>query len=112
MCDRWDDLVAEPFDPEIRPIEPPPAYAAVVSASEKYQGITIDVAHWISRASFDIIGLAGFDYRFNALEDESEEVYRAYRRMFNVADKGPRMRGVMELYFPAVRKLWVGLYRK
>lgn len=108
MCDRWDDLITQPFvNTETHPTDPPPAYAPVATASEKFRGVTIDIAHWISRASFDVIGLAGFDYHFNATEDESEEVYGAYRRMFDVADKGPRMKGVLELYFPIIRKLWV-----
>ncbi|RDB28478.1 hypothetical protein Hypma_015095 [Hypsizygus marmoreus] len=107
MCERWDILISEPFLDDVEtPMDPPPAYAAVATASEKFRGRTIDVAHWTSRASFDVIGLAGFDYRFNSLDDESEAVYSAYRRMFNVADKGPRMRGVLELYFPIIRTLW------
>ncbi|KAF5377300.1 hypothetical protein D9615_006383 [Tricholomella constricta] len=107
MCDQWELLISEPFvDAETVPSDPPPAYAAVATAAEKFKGVTVDVAHWISRASFDVIGLAGFDYNFKALEDESEEVYGAYRRMFDVADKGPRLRGILELYFPIIRTLW------
>jgi hypothetical protein len=66
----------------------------------------IDVAHWASRATFDIIGLAGFDYAFRALEDESEEVYSAYRAMFSSVDKGPQFKRIIELFFPIVEKLW------
>ncbi|KAF8060980.1 cytochrome P450 [Lyophyllum atratum] len=105
LCDRWEALISEPFV-DAHPTDPPPAYAAVAPAGEQFKGVTIDVAHWTSRASFDVIGLAGFDYNFKALEDESEEVYGAYRRMFDVADKGPRLRGVLELYFPIIRSLW------
>lgn len=68
--------------------------------------VTIDVAHWVSRATFDIIGLAGFDYAFHALEDESEEVYMAYRTMFNAADKGPGFKRIAELFFPIIEKLF------
>ncbi|PPQ75901.1 hypothetical protein CVT26_000165, partial [Gymnopilus dilepis] len=32
----------------------------------------VDVSHWISRATFDVIGLAGFNYNFHSVEDESE----------------------------------------
>lgn len=67
----------------------------------------IDVAHWISRASFDVIGLAGFNYDFHSLKDESEEVYGAYRKMFNIADKGLGLWQILELYFPILRKIWV-----
>jgi hypothetical protein len=44
---------------------------ALVSANGSTTA-TLDVAHWISRTAFDIFGLAGFDYHFNALHDESE----------------------------------------
>lgn len=54
-----------------------------------------------------MIGLTGFDYHFNSLEDETEDVYLAYRRLFDMADKGAPLRTVIELYFPIIRKLWV-----
>ncbi|KAG5654282.1 hypothetical protein H0H81_005131 [Sphagnurus paluster] len=107
MCDIWDSIVSPPFaESQTLPSDPPPAYTAVASPNELLKGVTIDVAHWISRASFDVIGLAGFDYSFKALQDESEEVYGAYRRMFNVADKTPGLRSILELYFPIIRTLW------
>jgi cytochrome P450 len=67
----------------------------------------IDVAKWIMRGSFDVVGLAVLNYDFHALQDESEEVYSAYRRMFNIADKGLNLWGVLELYFPILRKIFV-----
>ncbi|KAG6918675.1 hypothetical protein DXG01_012492 [Tephrocybe rancida] len=107
LCDRWDALFPEHFSETDSYLSDfPPAYDAVEADVERAQGVTIDVAQWISRASFDVIGLAGFDYKFKALDDGSEEVYGAYRRMFDVADKGPRLRGILELYFPIIRTLW------
>ncbi|KAG5646086.1 hypothetical protein DXG03_004509 [Asterophora parasitica] len=82
MCSKWDKLASEP------------------SASG-----TIEVARWISRAVFDVIGLAGFDYNFDSLEDESEEVYKAYRGMFDAADNTPRVKGILGLYFPFIRTI-------
>jgi len=67
---------------------------------------TFDVAHWISRTAFDIFGLAGFDYHFNALHDESEQVYSAYRRMFTISDKSSQLRVLKQLYMPFVEKIW------
>ena len=96
------------MNPEIRPSDPPPAYAPVAMASEKFKGVTIDIAHWLARASFDVVGLAGFGYSFNALESETEVVYLAFRRMLDVADKGPKIRGLLELFFPILRKIYVG----
>ena len=67
------------------------------------QSYRIDVCHWISRATFDVIGLAGlclmdstliasdrfffqgFDYNFNAIKDESNELFAAYKEMFEIA---------------------------
>jgi cytochrome P450 len=48
---------------------------ALISANDptSSNSATFDVAHWISRTAFDIFGLAGFDYHFNALHDESEQ---------------------------------------
>lgn len=65
----------------------------------------IDVAHWVSRATLDVIGLAGFDYAFSALEHEDEEVYAAYRNMFRAADCAPGFKRIVELFFPIVEKL-------
>lgn len=67
----------------------------------------IDVAHWTSRASFDVMGLTAFDYDFNALQDDSGEVYTAYRHIFNIIERGFGLKGLLELYFPVLSKLWV-----
>ncbi|KAF9456799.1 cytochrome P450 [Collybia nuda] len=106
LCERWDDLIDKPFSTVTNPTDPPPAYVPFATAVEKFKGVTLDVAHWISRASFDVIGLTGFDYHFNSLEDETEDVYLAYRRLFDMADKGAPLRTVIELYFPIIRKIW------
>ena len=92
LCERWGSLVrvGENKDHHDHP---------TISS--------IDIVHWISRAAFDVIGLAGFDYHFHALKDESEEVYLAYSRMFSIADKGPGVRGILELYFPIIRTIFV-----
>ena len=68
---KWDGIIAG-LPEESLPVAEPPL------SSEKQEDVIIDVAHWLSRATFDVIGLAGFDYAFHALEDESEEVYSAY----------------------------------
>lgn len=72
-------------------------------------GVIVDVANWMSRAAFDVIGLAGFDQDFKAVQDESSDVYHAYRSIFNIADKGLGLREIVDLYFPILRKIWVSL---
>lgn len=44
--------------------------------------LTIDVCHWLSRATFDVIGLAGLGYDFDAIQDETNPLFIAYRDMF------------------------------
>lgn len=97
LCERWDSILSDELSA--------PTLDTEVS-NQPSEGV-IDVAHWLSRASFDVIGLAGFNYHFHALEDESEEIYLAYRRMFRISDKGLRLRGLLDLYIPQLRRVWV-----
>jgi cytochrome P450 len=64
-------------------------------------GLRLDVCHWLSRATFDVIGLAGFDYHFNAIQNEDNELFNAYRDMFEIAISQPwTLRRVISTYFP------------
>ncbi|QRW14203.1 cytochrome P450 family protein [Ceratobasidium sp. AG-Ba] len=43
----------------------------------------INVMHWLSRATLDMIGVAGFDYHFNALKsDDEDELAKAFAKVF------------------------------
>ena len=101
----------------------------VWAAESSKQGGTgrIDVLSWLSRATLDIIGLAGqyflailprnrssllstsgFNYRFNALSDEQNELSDAFAQMFRAGQKLtiiPFLRG----FFPFLRFLVSGL---
>ncbi|CCM03723.1 uncharacterized protein FIBRA_05869 [Fibroporia radiculosa] len=68
----------------------------------------IDVCHWISRATFDVIGSAGFDYQFNAIQSESNELFNAYKEMFEVAISQQRgsLRSLFVIYFPIINVLF------
>ncbi|KAJ8583795.1 cytochrome-450 hydroxylase [Rhizopogon salebrosus TDB-379] len=69
--------------------------------------LEIDVCHWISRATFDVIGLAGFDYHFNAIQNESDELFAAYKEMFEIAvSQGDGVRTVLGIYFPFLNTLF------
>ncbi|KAJ8487232.1 hypothetical protein ONZ51_g4301 [Trametes cubensis] len=73
-------------------------------------GMKLDVCHWVSRATFDVIGLAGFDYHFNAIHDQSNELFMAYKDMFETAisqQKGS-LWDLLALYFPILDKIWPG----
>jgi hypothetical protein len=111
LRDRWDALLSEEKPKTFFPASSPAVLSAkkpVPVESPSAQAV-LDIMHWTSRATFDIIGLAGFDYHFHALQDESEDVYLAYRRMFNVADKGANLKGLLRIYFPFIEKLLVSL---
>ncbi|KAI0076708.1 cytochrome-450 hydroxylase [Panus rudis PR-1116 ss-1] len=54
-------------------------------AGNPANGLRFDVCDWVSRATFDVIGSAGFDYQFNAIENGDNELFRAYKDMFEVA---------------------------
>lgn len=98
LSEQWVDILSQR----------PQKYESFVPGTELKANSTINVARWVSRASFDVIGEAGFDYHFHALEEESEPVYMAYRRMFAIADKGINLRELMDLNFPWIRKIWSG----
>ncbi|KAJ4485497.1 cytochrome P450 [Lentinula aciculospora] len=63
---------------------------------------TIDVCHWISRATFDAFGMACLTYNFRAIHGETEELYLAFRRMFDLADK----KGILRILVPILDKFW------
>ncbi|KAI4717520.1 cytochrome P450 monooxygenase [Aureobasidium sp. EXF-10727] len=66
----------------------------------------VSVDHWTSRATLDIIGLAGIGKSFNAIEDETNELYQSYQTIF-AQDRQARILGVLNTFFPfwLVRKL-------
>ncbi|KAJ7072405.1 cytochrome-450 hydroxylase [Mycena amicta] len=67
----------------------------------------IDVCHFLSRATFDVVGLAGFDYNFNAIHDETNPLFLAYRNAFEVfISQGGPFRTLLSIYLPSVNKLF------
>ncbi|KAJ6586826.1 cytochrome P450 [Mycena vulgaris] len=67
----------------------------------------IEVSQFLSRATFDVVGLAGFDYSFNSLQDESNELFLAYKDMFEVAiSQGRPFRTLLSIYLPLVNRLF------
>lgn len=102
LRDKWSELLDKPPTSE--------------------EGIEVDVCHWISRATFDVIGLAGeiflgwrvqesngsagFDYHFNAIQNESDELFSAYKEMFEFAQSNG-VRTILGVYFPILDVLFV-----
>ncbi|EJU01814.1 cytochrome P450 [Dacryopinax primogenitus] len=81
---------------------------AKVSESE---GTEIDMFSWVTRAALDVIGQAGFGYRFNALHDESNELFCAVHDMIEAAGKSPLL-GILMGRFQLLRHLPLEYNRK
>ncbi|KIJ14924.1 hypothetical protein PAXINDRAFT_78289 [Paxillus involutus ATCC 200175] len=63
---------------------------------------SIDVLTWLSRATLDVIGAAGFGYHFNALAGQSDELANAYHLIFTTA-KRLQLRTILETWIPLLR---------
>jgi hypothetical protein len=66
-----------------------------------------DVVPFLSRATLDIIGLAGFGYAFDALsssENSPNELAQAFKTVFRVTQAGGWVNTLMFLV-PALRSL-------
>lgn len=59
----------------------------------------VEIASWTSRATLDIIGLAGMGQDFNALQNPDNELTRAYRSIFQL-DRQAQFLGLLGLVLP------------
>ncbi|KAJ3516711.1 hypothetical protein NMY22_g14142 [Coprinellus aureogranulatus] len=76
-------------------------------ASQCKEPLRLDVCHWVSRATFDVIGVAGFDYNFNAIQNETNELFNAYKDMFEIAiSQGNGLTTAILIYAPWWYKLF------
>ncbi|OSX56492.1 hypothetical protein POSPLADRAFT_1159998 [Postia placenta MAD-698-R-SB12] len=80
------------------------------SSSDKEDGVRIDILPWLNRATLDVIGEAGFGYRFNSLSatagsSEGEtELAHAFSVIFSAARQF-RIISVLQAWFPVLRKI-------
>ena len=58
---------------------------------------------------FDANDASGFDYDFNSIEDDTNELFCAYREMFELAisQQHSPARQLLGIYFPIVNVLFV-----
>lgn len=49
----------------------------------------VDVLSWLSKMTLDVIGLAGFNYEFNALSTEDNELNKAFSIIFTQTSRPP-----------------------
>lgn len=59
----------------------------------------IEVGEWGSRATLDIIGVAGMGQDFNALQDPTNELNRVYRAVFQ-PDRTAQILGFLQFFLP------------
>ncbi|CEL60877.1 Cytochrome P450 4F1 OS=Rattus norvegicus GN=Cyp4f1 PE=2 SV=1 [Rhizoctonia solani AG-1 IB] len=62
--------------------------------------VRMDLHNWIGRATFDIIGLAGFGYEFRSIQEETNTFYNAYRCMFDALRQVENKFHNLGLFFP------------
>lgn len=59
----------------------------------------VEIGGWGSRAALDIIGVAGMDYDFKAIENPDTELNATYRKVFQPTGSG-RILGIFSLFLP------------
>ncbi|KAJ6499396.1 cytochrome-450 hydroxylase [Mycena sanguinolenta] len=83
------------------------AWMDLISSETESTSARIDVCQWLSRATFDVIGLAGFDYSFNSIKDETNELFIAYRDMFEIViSQSTVFRTLLSIYLPTINRLF------
>lgn len=68
------------------------------AASEK-SGAVIDVNEWASRATLDIIGVAGLGQDFHSIQDPTSELIHTYRKILSPSPRA-RFIGLLSFLFP------------
>ncbi|KAN0123147.1 cytochrome P450 monooxygenase [Russula decolorans] len=92
LKDRWMGLIQE---------------QAVKDTHKNPTGLQLDICHWVNRATFDVIGLAGFDYHLNAIQNEDNELLKAYEDMFEHAISQPgNVKSTIYAYAPILMNLF------
>jgi cytochrome P450 len=59
----------------------------------------VEIGGWISRATLDIIGLAGMGQDFNSLKDPDTELNRVYRSIFQPSNAA-QILGLLQFFIP------------
>jgi hypothetical protein len=60
---------------------------------------SVEIGEWISRATLDIIGLAGMGQDFNSLKDPDTKLNRVYRNIFQPSTTA-RILGLLQFFIP------------
>ena len=67
----------------------------------------IEITRWLSRCTLDVIGLAGFDYKFGALDNNENKLAKLFSEMLKARQMTMFMliMGTLVMYFPFLTKL-------
>lgn len=86
------------------------AVAKKAKLEDKSQYGVVNVYNWLSRATLDVIGLAGFDYEFGALDDDDNELARVFADMLQPRKINLRriLVGLSMRYIPAIGNIPIG----
>ncbi|KAJ7248691.1 cytochrome P450 [Mycena rebaudengoi] len=83
------------------------AWVDLLGSETESTSVRIDVYQFLSRVTFDVMGLAGFDYNFNSVQDETNELLIAYKDMFEVAiSQSTMFRKLLSIYLPTINQLF------
>ncbi|KAL2422000.1 Cytochrome P450 monooxygenase FUM15 [Exophiala dermatitidis] len=74
------------------------AQASAPDKSEA-QPFSVEIGEWVSRATLDIIGVAGMGQDLNALHDPTNELNRVYRAVFT-PDRTAQLVAVLQFFLP------------
>lgn len=66
------------------------------------QSTRVDALEWVSCATLDIMGLAGFGYHFNSMTSSSDELNLAFQTIFRGALK-PTIMAMLQSFVPPLR---------
>ncbi|KAJ3514174.1 hypothetical protein NLJ89_g2526 [Agrocybe chaxingu] len=74
------------------------------SMRNKEANSRIDVLAWLRKLTLDVIGLAGFGYKFDALKTDSNELHQAFSTIFRSANRvNPHQ--LLRGFFPFLRPI-------
>ena len=59
----------------------------------------VEISQWTSRATLDIIGVAGMGHDFNAIQDPDAEIMSTYRKIFQPTGQA-KLLGLLSLFVP------------
>lgn len=70
----------------------------------------VNLMEWVSRATLDVIGMAGFDHDFGALRNEYNEQVVAYKKAFDTPfDDGIKTAMFMAQFLPSITPYFLSL---